>query len=54
MDLKAVRFRVFVGQRAILLPGTHIGDRAIIGAGAVVRGEVPEGMVYADDKESLD
>jgi acetyltransferase-like isoleucine patch superfamily enzyme len=54
MDLKAVRFRVFVGQRAILLPGTRIGDRAIISAGAVVRGEVPEGMVYADDKESLD
>ena len=37
---------VFVGQRAILLPGTRIGDKAVVGAGSVVRGEVPEGMVY--------
>jgi len=32
---------VFVGARAIILKGVSIGDRAIIGAGAVVTGDVP-------------
>jgi acetyltransferase-like isoleucine patch superfamily enzyme len=32
---------VWIGTRAIILPGTTIGDGAIIGAGAVVRGHVP-------------
>jgi acetyltransferase-like isoleucine patch superfamily enzyme len=32
---------VFIGARAIILKGTSIGARAIIGAGAVVSGEVP-------------
>ena len=38
---------VFIGANVILLPRTRIGDDAIIGAGAVVGGEVPAGMVYA-------
>jgi maltose O-acetyltransferase len=33
--------RVFVGAGAIILPGSRIGDDAIVGAGAVVRGDVP-------------
>jgi maltose O-acetyltransferase len=33
--------RVFVGAGAIILPGSRIGDDAIVGAGAVVRGNVP-------------
>ena len=32
---------VFIGARAIILKGTTIGDRAIIGAGAVVTKDVP-------------
>jgi len=32
---------VFIGARAIVLKGVTIGDRAIIGAGAVVTGDVP-------------
>ena len=32
---------VWIGAAAIVLAGTHIGDGAIVGAGAVVRGEVP-------------
>lgn len=32
---------VFVGAGSILLPGSNIGDRSIIGAGSVVRGEIP-------------
>lgn len=32
---------VWVGTRAVILPGARIGDGAIIGAGALVRGEIP-------------
>lgn len=32
---------VWIGQRAILLPGCEIGDGAIVQAGAVVHGKVP-------------
>lgn len=32
---------VWLGARAIILPGTRIGAGAIIGAGALVRGEIP-------------
>jgi maltose O-acetyltransferase len=37
--------RVFVGAGAIILPGSRIGDDSIVGAGAVVRGEVPPGSL---------
>jgi maltose O-acetyltransferase len=37
--------RVFVGAGAILLPGSRIGDDSIVGAGAVVRGDVPRGSL---------
>ena len=50
--------RVFVGAGAIILPGSRIGDDSIVGAGAVVRGDVPPaslvvgnpGKVVADVK----
>lgn len=32
---------VFVGSRAIILPGVRIGDGAVVGAGAVVTNDVP-------------
>ena len=32
---------VWVGVRCIILPGTHIGEGAIIQAGSVVHGEIP-------------
>lgn len=37
---------VFVGARAILLPGTEIGDNVIIAAGSVVKGQVPPKTVW--------
>lgn len=37
--------RVNVGVGAILLPGTVIGADSVIGAGAVVRGEIPPGSL---------
>lgn len=36
-----------VGLNAILLPGTSIGPGCIVGAGAVVKGDVPDGTVVA-------
>lgn len=36
---------VWLGTRAIVLPGSRIGDGAIIGAGALVRGTIPAGAI---------
>lgn len=36
-----------IGMDAIILPGTTIGSRCIVGAGAVVKGEVRDGTVVA-------
>ncbi len=37
----------FIGMRSILLPGTTIGNNVIVGAGAVVKGHYPDGVVIA-------
>jgi maltose O-acetyltransferase len=39
--------RVFVGANVTILPGTSIGDDAIVGAGSVVRGDVAAGAIVA-------
>ncbi len=55
-DLAAADFRavsepvkigdyVFIGPRSIILPGVTIGDRAVVGAGAVVTKDVGEGEI---------
>ena len=36
---------VFIGPRAIILPGVHIGKGAVVGAGAVVTKDVMPGVV---------
>jgi len=36
---------VWIGRGAIVLPGVHIGDRAVIGANAAVTHDVPAGAV---------
>ncbi len=33
---------VWIGRRVIILPGVHIGNGAVIGAGAVVAKDIPE------------
>ncbi len=35
----------FIGIKAIILPGTNIGKNSIIGAGAVVKGNIPENSI---------
>jgi acetyltransferase-like isoleucine patch superfamily enzyme len=37
--------KVWIGTKATILPGVTIGDRSIIGAGAVVTKDIPEGSV---------
>lgn len=37
---------VWVGANCTLLPGTRIGDSAVIAAGSVVRGAVPAGEIW--------
>jgi len=32
---------VWVGAKAVILPGVHIGDNAVVGAGAIVTRDVP-------------
>ncbi|GAB3858935.1 hypothetical protein GCM10028801_19570 [Nocardioides maradonensis] len=36
---------VWVGAHALVLKGTQIGDDSLVGAGAVVRGAVPAGVI---------
>jgi acetyltransferase-like isoleucine patch superfamily enzyme len=38
---------VWIGNNAIILKGVHIGDRSIVGAGAVVARDVPPDVVVA-------
>ena len=37
----------FIGNNAVILMGSHIGDNVIIGAGSVVKGEIPADVVVA-------
>lgn len=44
-DAVEIGRNVFVGTRAVILRGTRIGDDAVVGAGAVVRGRIDAGSV---------
>jgi acetyltransferase-like isoleucine patch superfamily enzyme len=38
---------VWIGSKAVILPGVHIGSRAVIGAGSIVTKDVPARCVAA-------
>jgi maltose O-acetyltransferase len=38
---------VFIGPRAIILPGTNIGKGAVVAAGAIVTKNIPDGEIWA-------
>lgn len=42
LDRVVVGPHAFIGMGTVLMPGAHIGRGAIIGAGAVVRGTIPD------------
>ncbi|MDI9460893.1 MAG: acyltransferase [Saccharofermentanales bacterium] len=35
----------FIGTKSIIMPGTKIGKNVIVGAGSVVRGEIPDNSI---------
>jgi maltose O-acetyltransferase len=39
--------RAFIGANALILPGVHLGDDAVVAAGSVVTKSVPAGVVVA-------
>lgn len=41
---------VWIGERSVILSGVHIGKGAVIGAGSVVRKDVPPYAIYVGDK----
>lgn len=41
----------WIGTNTIILRGTKIGDNCVIGAGCVVKGEVPNNTVYIQKRE---
>jgi acetyltransferase-like isoleucine patch superfamily enzyme len=45
--------RAYVGVGAILLPGTTIGEDSVVGAGAVVHGEVPSGSLVVGNPAQM-
>ena len=38
---------VWIGTRCVILPGVHIGDNVVVGAGSAVTKDVPSGVVVA-------
>jgi acetyltransferase-like isoleucine patch superfamily enzyme len=38
---------VFIGYGAVILPGSNLGDRCVVGAGAVVKGDFAAGSIIA-------
>jgi len=38
---------VWIGSKAVILPGVHIGSRAVIGAGSIVTKDIPSRCVAA-------
>lgn len=45
--LTTIGNRVYIGARAVILPGVTVGDDAIIGAGAIVTRDVAAGTIVA-------
>lgn len=44
---------VFIGVNSIILPGVHLGSNCVVGAGAVVTRDVPDGMVVAGNPATI-
>lgn len=42
----------WIGANTLILRGTKIGDNVVIGAGCVVKGEIPSGVVLVQKRET--
>jgi len=45
--------RCWIGANVIILKGATIGDNCVVGAGTVVRGEIPDCSMVYDKREML-
>lgn len=43
---------VWIGANTVVLRGTHIGDNSVIGAGSVVKGDIPAYTVLVQKREN--
>ena len=41
----------WIGSNVCILPGSHIGDNVIIGAGTIISGTIPDGMIVTANRE---
>ena len=44
---------VWIGANVVIMRGTTIGDKAVIGAGSIVKGNVAEGKVFYQKRETM-
>ena len=44
---------VWIGANVVIMRGAVIGDKAVIGAGSIVKGEVPAGKVFYQKRETI-
>lgn len=44
---------VWIGAGAIILRGSHIGNNSVIGAGTVVKGDIPSGSLVYQQRETV-
>ncbi len=44
---------VWIGQNAVIMPGVHVGDGAIIGANSIVASDIPPYNIYAGNPARL-
>lgn len=50
-DVK-IGFNCWIGAGTIILKGTNIGDGCIVAAGSVVKGDIPDGSVYVQKRQT--
>ena len=44
---------VWIGANVVIMRGTTIGDKAVIGAGSIVKGDIPAGKVFYQKRETV-
>ena len=44
---------VWIGANVVIMRGTTIGDKAVIGAGSIVKGDIPAGKVFYQKRETM-
>lgn len=43
---------VWIGANCVILRGTHIGDNCVIGAGCILRGEIPANAIVTQERKT--